>query len=169
MFPSVLGYASGKAFPVGPSAGAVLAARPPAQFFMVAWALLYILLGVAWAVLLADAEVEAEDDAGLGGWFESAEERATFRMALDLGVLALNAMLVAWSAAYVQDKRSALFVLMTTVVALAVGLESLRAFGLWRAAVLLTPLLVWCGYASLLNYSEVNVESAIKSAAGKTV
>ena len=164
VFPSVLGYASGKAFPVGPSAGAVIAARPPAQFFMVAWALLYILLGVAWAVLLADAE---EADGVTNGWFESAEERATFRMSLDLGVLALNAMLVAWSAAYVQDKRSALFVLMTTVVALAVGLESLRAFGLWRAAVLLTPLFVWCGYASLLNYSEVNVESAIKSAAGK--
>jgi tryptophan-rich sensory protein len=147
--PSLTGTLSGKAYPVGPSAGAVVNARPVPGFFMVVWIILYILIGVAWVLAILDAET-------LDG---TESELKTIGLALDFGFLALTGMLAAWSYMYVRvSKRHALFTLMGTVLFLAIGLEVLRSFGLVRSTMLLLPLLVWAGFATLFNFTEVNMD-----------
>jgi tryptophan-rich sensory protein len=146
--PSVVGTLAGKAYPIGPSGGASVPARPVPGFFMVVWVILYILIGVAWVLALLDAETIDGTDA----------ELKTIGMALDLGFLVLNAMLAVWSYMYVRvSKRHALFMLMGTVLFLVLGVEALRSLGLERSVMLLLPLLVWAGFASLFNFTEVNM------------
>jgi tryptophan-rich sensory protein len=138
--PTVLGALTSKAYPVGPSAGGSIAARPPPQAFQVIWYALYALIGIAWVLAVFDLDESTSEDV----------------LAIDAFFLLLNVMLCMWCKIYLDDKRAALYELLITVLVLGLGMVAGSSLGLSRSQFLLVPLLVWASFASLLNFTEVN-------------
>ncbi|WP_420143605.1 TspO/MBR family protein [Sphingobium sp.] len=107
---------------------------PPGAAFPVAWSILYVLMGLALAIVL-----HARGASGRGG-----------AIALFLVQLLLNLL---WSPLFFRahqvDSALALILILTVLVAATIAL-------FWRirrlAGVLLLPYLAWLAFASFLNY-----------------
>lgn len=107
---------------------------PPPQVFGIVWSVLYVMLGVAFALVLS----------ARGAWWRG---RAAIAFLVQL---ALN---LAWSPVFfgLHDIRAAMIVI---VVLDALVLVTVVLF--WRvrrvAGLLLLPYLAWIGFATLLNW-----------------
>ncbi|MCU6455817.1 tryptophan-rich sensory protein [Sphingomonas sp. A2-49] len=135
----LLGFASGRAYPAGSENAWYMAlqkpsATPPGWVFPVAWTSLYILLGLAVAMIL--------------------HARGATGRALALGVFAAQFVLnLAWTPLFFGlhrvDAALAVIVLMLALAILATVL-----FGRIRplAAWLMVPYLVWISFAGVLTW-----------------
>ena len=136
----LLGFASGRAVPSGEEnpwyqALTKPAITPPGWVFPIAWTTLYILLGLALALVL-----NARGARGRG---------------LAIGLFALGfALTLAWSPLFFGAHQVAASTLLIGAM-LIVGIATAFAFARVRplAAWLLVPYLVWISFAGVLNWS----------------
>ena len=135
----LLGFASGRSVPVGDAnawyvALAKPAVTPPDWVFPVVWTTLYILLGLALAMIL-----NARGARGRG-------------LAVVLFVLGF-ALALAWQPLFFGAHRIGASLLVVGAM-MVVGIATTLAFGRIRsgAAWLLVPYLVWIGIAGVLNW-----------------
>ena len=126
---------------VGSDAGSAVAARPPPAAFGVAWSLLYAMIGASW---IASVRVDRSD-----------------RLASDVMYASLSAMLCAWIVVYSrQTKEARRYAVWVLVACLAVA-NSVWAVASHRSPVaggLLGPLIAWLVFATLMNFTEVQIE-----------
>ncbi len=136
----LLGFVSGRSVPVGDESRWYVALdkpafTPPGWAFPAAWTLLYILLGLALAIIL-----NARGAQGRG-----------VAVALFAGQLLLN---LAWTPVFfgAHQVRVALFII-AAMIGLTIG--TIGAFRRVRpfAAALLVPYLLWIVFAAALNWS----------------
>ena len=135
----LLGFLSGRSVPAGDESAWYLALvkpgfTPPGWVFPVAWSVLYILLGLALAVVL-----NARGARGRG---------------VALGLFATQlAMNLAWTPLFFGAHKvgGALFLLVAMLL-VAVAATALFARIRLQAAWLMVPYLVWLCFAGLLNY-----------------
>ena len=116
--------------------------QPPAIAFPIAWTMLYVLLGLALAVIL------------------SARGAAARRLAVTLFLVQLAANL-AWSPVFFGLHRmSAALVIAAAMIGLTIG--TIIAFRRIRpsAALLMSPYLVWIVFAAMLNWSILQLNPA---------
>lgn len=108
---------------------------PPDWVFPVAWTMLYVLMGVALAIVL-----NARGARGRG-----------IAIALFAAALALN---LVWTPIFFGAHRVGL-ALLVIVAMLAAGMAATFAFGRIRplAAWLMLPYLIWISFAGVLNWS----------------
>ena len=135
--PLVVGYGSSFACKIGPEAGKTVMFRPPSTVFGIAWPILYLCMGTAWCLACRTSGVSKS------------------RL---VGVHVANALLlltlVLWPVLYScqKNRRAGVWVLLpallfaATVVCLAPAVVP---------RVLALPLLVWLGFALLMNAVEV--------------
>ncbi|WP_086617412.1 TspO/MBR family protein [Erythrobacter tepidarius] len=123
---------------------------PPPAVFGIVWSILFVLIGLALA-LVASA------------W-------GAARRALALGVFAVQFLITqSWSAVFfgMQDMQGGLIVIGTAAVLLLVAIALF-----WRirrvAALLLLPYLAWVGFAGTLNYAfiQANPDGGPRDASG---
>lgn len=133
--PIAIGFLAGWLCPVK-DAGAAIPARPPPYVFGIAWAILYILIGIAWVYA-----------------------SRTNRM-YDIAFPALVIVLAAWSYTYGcrSNERGALYVLLLSLLITLMILVSMTVDGN-RFGLCLVPLVVWLIFAGMMNYTIVNETS----------
>jgi len=134
-----LGFLSGQAAGSGPGnpwfdALAKPAAYPPPEAFGIVWSILYVLMGIALALVLA-ARGASGRGAALGAF---------------LLQLALN---LAWSPLFFGAHQVyAALVLLAVLIVAVVATIWLFWRVRWLAGALLLPYLAWCLFAAYLNY-----------------
>lgn len=116
------------------------AAMPPGWVFPVAWSLLYILLGLALALVLRRA----------GG------AHRTLALILFAAQMVLN---YSWSPVFFGlHQPQAALVIIVVMLLLSVATAALFAQIDKKAAVLMLPYLAWLGFASFLNYEIIRLK-----------
>lgn len=136
LLPIVTGYITSLSTGMDNSAGQVVASRPPSWVFATVWPILYILIGLSWALMRKDAKVLTLID-----------------LLFLVNVLLLITWIVVYSAA--NDKKNAVYVLLVTVmVALATFVYSMRENV--YSGFMLAPYIGWVIFALMLNFAEVN-------------
>jgi tryptophan-rich sensory protein len=153
----LIGFASGRSTPSGSdnpwyAALAKPALNPPDWAFPVAWTLIYICMGLAVATVL------------------NARGARGRRPAVALFAL-LVALLAVWQPLFFGAHR--IWAALGLIVAiLVVGIIVTRLFGRVRraAAWLMVPLLVWVGFAGVLNWriGQMNPDAERLAPAGRT-
>ena len=135
--PLFVGYASSFACKIGPDAGKKVVFRPPGIVFGIAWPILYLCMGTAWCLACRTPGVSKS------------------RL---VGVHVANALLlltlVLWPVLYScrKNRRAGVWVLLPALL-LAASVVCLAPAVVPR--VLALPLLVWLGFALLMNAVEV--------------
>lgn len=131
--PLISGYAMGQICPMTSRAGENIPARPPAWTFGIVWPLLYIAMGIAWVRTRQSANS-------------------------DVLFILLTGCLLLWQYFYsCQGKTKAALYTLVAAVAAALGTA------LWInskdrvSSLLLVPLIVWLIFATMLNYTIVNI------------
>ena len=115
------------------------AVMPPGWAFGVAWTILYVLLGLALALL----------------WTAERSPRRDLALALFLAQLALN---FAWSPLFFGlHMAEAALALILAMVALSFAAAVASALVRPAAAWLMVPYLGWLGFTALLNYEIVRL------------
>lgn len=145
----LFGFASGRSVPAGSDNGwyvalAKPAATPPDWVFPVAWSLLYVMIGLALAMIL-----NARGAAGRG-------------VAVTLFVIGF-VLALAWQPVFFGAHRVGL-ALAVIVAMLALGIATTLAFGRIRtaAAWLMVPYLAWVSMAGVLTWriGQMNPDAA---------
>jgi translocator protein len=128
--PMITGFATNMLWNVGSSAGQNIPARPPPIAFGIVWPILYLLLGLAWIRL---REHDSTNDILFG---------------------IIITLLCLWIITYYYNKRNALYVILLCYLATL----SVIIFNSENKNVLMiVPLAVWLMFATMLNYTEVNM------------
>lgn len=141
--PIVTGYVTSFLCPTQKQAGARVAFRPPSAAFAVVWPLLYILLGVAWC-------------------FAHRGTQGTDRILVHVFTAALLLCLVGWMVTYscAKRKKGAVYVLLASVLlSLAVYTVYPSTYMHNMTRLMVLPLVVWLGFATLLNATEIQSTS----------
>lgn len=115
------------------------AAMPPGATFGIAWTILYVLLGLALAMVLAGPKGEAR----------------TWALALFAGQMALN---YAWSPVFfsLHQPKAALAIILV-MLALSAAAASVMAKFSRISALLMVPYLGWLCFAAYLNFMIVRL------------
>ena len=102
--------------------------RPPGIVFSVIWPILYILLGISWAI--ANRQNKLNN--------------------ISYGIL--NTLLVAWIIVYgcVGSKQAALYILLLSIVMAIVS----GMVGTLRSRILVAPLIAWLIFAMMLSLND---------------
>ena len=133
--PLVTGFITGQAVGQLSDAGKTVKARPPGWVFGVVWAILYLLLGYAWAIMRREGP----------------------KINVFIGLLV--ASLIAWIIVYQKvSKKSGLYVIVISLLlAVLVWSYSLsESKQKSKAPYLIAPLVIWLVFATMLNFEEVN-------------
>ena len=141
--PLINGFVIGnKVCNVGESSGETVKFRPPASAFGIAWAILYLCIGLSWffAIYLPnDIKIN---------------KKLYSILIVSFFYILLNIVLSLWIVFYscYKDKINSIFILIGSIVAslfcYTVGNTTSRMF--------ITPLIGWLLLATLLNVDEVN-------------
>ena len=110
--------------------------RPPSWVFVVAWFLLYIMFGAAWAFALSDPESD--------NWID--DENCDVRIWIVYGVTLL--LLYMWTPVFNRYPKGALFVLMLSLL----GTVLCYTLSPLTSKILLAPLVVWLIFAGQMNF-----------------
>lgn len=115
------------------------AAMPPGATFGIAWTILYVLLGIALAMVLAAPKGEAR----------------TWALVLFAGQMALN---YAWSPVFfgLHHPKTALAIILV-MLALSVAAASVMVKFSRTSALLMVPYLGWLCFATYLNFMIVRL------------
>jgi benzodiazapine receptor len=136
LLPAVVGYGTQIACDVGKNAGETVLFRPPSWAFGVIWPILFLMLGISWAIAA----------------------RVGTNQILTMSVYGLTTLLLGvWIVVYgcAKNKKAAAWVLL---LAVAAGIAS---FGQGNGAskALISPLVVWALFALIMNTTEVQDDS----------
>ena len=137
--PMLSGFIVNMLFRVGSSAGENINARPPPYVFGIAWTILYLLLGYSWIKLRGVDKTN------------------------DILFICLVSLLCLWIVIYYYNKKYALYELLFCfmitffIIIYNSNENSSASGGLHKYNLLLIPLLTWIFFATLLNYTEVNM------------
>lgn len=133
LIPMIAGYLTAYFCPVGDKAGANIPARPEPYVFMIVWPILYILMGISWV----NARKEIEND----------------MTTINVLYTSLVVSLSLWTYFYgcAKNKRYALYTILISILILLVLM-------MYSPTYLLLPLAVWLFFATMLNFTEVNME-----------
>ena len=126
--PSLLGYGTAMFFKIGNQAGENVSFRPPAIVFSIVWPILYILLGLSW--------------------YFSRQKKPLLS---DIFYISLIIFLSMWIVVYSNNKKNAIYILLLSIV---FALLSYTVADL-KGKLLITPLIVWLIFATILNIFEV--------------
>ena len=126
--PSLLGYGTAMFFKIGNQAGENVSFRPPAIVFSIVWPILYILLGLSW--------------------YFSRQKKTLLS---DIFYISLIIFLSMWIVVYSNNKKNAIYILLLSIV---FALLSYTVADL-KGKLLITPLIVWLIFATILNIFEV--------------
>lgn len=126
--PSLLGYGTAMFFKIGNQAGENVLFRPPAIVFSIVWPILYIMLGLSW-------------------YFS----RQKNTLLSDIFYISLIIFLSLWIVVYSKSKKNAIYILLLSIV---FALLSYTVADL-KGKLLITPLIVWLIFATILNIFEV--------------
>jgi tryptophan-rich sensory protein len=126
--PSLLGYGTAMFFKLGNQAGENVSFRPPAIVFSIVWPILYILLGLSW--------------------YFSRQKKTLLS---DIFYISLIIFLSMWIVVYSNNKKNAIYILLLSIV---FALLSYTVADL-KGKLLITPLIVWLIFATILNIFEV--------------
>ncbi len=126
--PSLLGYGTAMFFKIGNQAGENVSFRPPAIVFSIVWPILYILLGLSW--------------------YFSRQKKPLLS---DIFYISLIIFLSLWIVIYSNNKKNAIYILLLSIV---FALLSYTVADL-KGKLLITPLIVWLIFATILNIFEV--------------
>ena len=145
LFPIISGYLTSKFCPVGKDAGIQIASRPPSGVFAIVWPILYLCLGYYW-VMMRNGD--------------------TLFMKGKLGPITITDVLmlltifglVSWIILYgcKKNKKNSLYMLLLILV-LAFMLFGYGWSKRMCCGMIVTPFLSWIIFATMLNYSEVNL------------
>ena len=135
ILPIALGYISSLACGMSKSSGQNVKFRPPSIAFAIVWPILYIMLGVSWYISL-----------------QHESYKILINALYSLLVLLLSAWIIAYSCK--NNKKVAVYILLISIMA------SLMTFsvGNTTSKLLLSPLIGWLIFATLMNTTEVQYE-----------
>ena len=142
--PLVAGFVTAQICKMDGSAGSSVSFRPPAIVFQIAWPILYVLMGLAWAFALRHAR------------------STTTRVLVWTTHVLLTAALCAWLAVYscARSKVGGVYVIVGSILA---AMLALIAGPTTLPRLLLAPLLAWLLFALQMNIAEVTTHHAIPS------
>ena len=139
LVPILFGYLSSFMCTIGKNSGIKVVTRPPSWVFWVVWSILYIILGFVWVILRNDSSSIT---------------------IIDVMMVINTILLVLWVFVYgcLRNKKNALYIIFIIL------LMAFQIFGYsWKqnkiSGILITPYLVWIIFASMLSYSEVQLNS----------
>lgn len=128
VIPLIVGYAASSICKMDQSAGENVKLRPPPWVFAVVWPILYILIGISWAVA------------------------HRYNPMNSIAYILLNSMLVLWLVSYscAGNKSFAIYVLLEAIAATFACMY----LGNTMSRILLIPLAIWLFFATYLNAAE---------------
>ena len=132
VIPSLLGYGTAMFCKIGNQAGENVTFRPPKIIFSIVWPVLYIMLGLSW-------------------YFSRQENKLLSDIFYVSLIFLLNLWIVVYSCK--NNKKNAIYVLVLSIV---FSLLSYTVADL-KGKLLITPLIVWLFFATLLNIFEVQL------------
>lgn len=137
--PMIAGFAAARACPMKPDSGSDVPFRPPAVVFRIVWPVLYVMMGLAWALALRNA----------------GRRRPGLKALICTAHLLLTAVLCSWLYFYAcEDKRDR--ALLVLLAAQAAGLVATIVGPGAAPRLLLLPLQLWLLFATLLNFYQVS-------------
>ena len=131
IIPSVMGYITSYFCNVGKSSGANVSFRPPGWVFGIIWPVLYILFGLSWYYSILDNN----------------------NLKVNLLYLLLSSLLCLWIIIYgcYNKKKIAIYILLISLLNILVIYTIVKI----KSKLLLTPLMIWLLFATLLNIFEI--------------
>lgn len=135
LIPAVIGYLAGYACKVQETSGESVKFRPPPKVFGIAWAILYILLGLSWYYAL--------------------KSTLNINMLINIMIfyILLNIALCSWIYLYSCKKQKT-----TAVYGLAISFTFALAcytLGNTMSKLCIVPLIGWIFFATLINVGEI--------------
>ena len=130
--PFIIGYATSAVCTIGSQAGKSVPFRPPSWVFGIAWPILFGMLGLSWVL----------------AWREDPTIRT-------LGLYGLTSLCLGlWTVVYgcYKNKKSAIWVLVLCIASII----SNMVIGTTTSRMLLSPLMAWVLFATLMNTAEVS-------------
>ena len=126
--PAILGYSAATICNIGNNAGKDIPFRPPSWVFGIVWPILYLLLGYSWVITKSPYTIPV--------------------------YTLLSVLLAMWIVVYgcKKNKKESLYILIASVA------TSIAAFGISppKAKLMLSPLITWLGFATLLNSHDID-------------
>jgi tryptophan-rich sensory protein len=117
---------------VGKQSGEIVSFRPPALVFSIVWPILYIMLGFSW-------------------YFSRQKERLLSDIFYASLIFLLNLWIIVYSCK--NNKKYGIYILLLSIIFAILS----YTVGDMKGKLLITPLIVWLSFATLLNIFEVQM------------
>jgi benzodiazapine receptor len=132
LIPALLGYGTAMFCKVGKQSGEIVSFRPPALVFSIVWPILYIMLGFSW-------------------YFSRQKERLLSDIFYASLIFLLNLWIIVYSCK--NNKKYGIYILLLSIIFAILS----YTVGDMKGKLLITPLIVWLSFATLLNIFEVQM------------
>ena len=131
--PSLMGYITSYFCNVGESSGKNIPFRPPGWVFGVVWPILYLLFGLSW--------------------YFSILYKGDNNLQVNMLYLLLSSLLCIWIIIYgcYNNKKFGIYILLLSLLNILIIYTIVNI----KSKLLLTPLMIWLLFATLLNIFEV--------------
>ena len=134
LLPAIICYTTSFICRINSKSGSSVAVRPPGYVFAIAWAFLFILLGISWAIAMRNTQTTNPILTGI---------------LYSLLILSLAAWIITYGCA--NSKTGAAWILVISIMLTAMCLIT----GNYVSKILLCPLLAWLIFALIMNSIEV--------------